>query len=305
MLKNFSPEALGINGRQSELIELALTYGFRGMDVDMSEMLRRSQRTSPEDASKYLRAAEIKVGGFKLDVKLAAEDDVFTSQVGTLHPTAELASSLKAGCAYIRVPVGSDDKSYPEMFELQTSRLKQIAEVLTSKNIKLAIGFSAGKEHDGTSQYPFIRNAEGLIALVRAVGVAGAGVLLDSWDWVVGDGTMDQAKSLKMEEITAVRLGSLPADVQPADAVSTDRVLPEKTGHFNHVELIKHLASIGYKGPVSPSASSVRYKGQTRESTVQGAQEAVDGISRDAGLHVAPLPMELIEDIPYEPTPMG
>ena len=36
MFKNFCPSALGINGRQSELIELALTYAFRGMDVDMT-----------------------------------------------------------------------------------------------------------------------------------------------------------------------------------------------------------------------------------------------------------------------------
>ncbi len=35
MLKNFSPQSLGINGRQSELIELALTYGFTSMDIDM------------------------------------------------------------------------------------------------------------------------------------------------------------------------------------------------------------------------------------------------------------------------------
>ena len=73
----------------------------------------------------------------------------------------------------------------------------------------------------------------------------------------------------------------------------------------NIIDLIKHLASINYSGPVSPSASSQSYKGQTRESIVQRAQEAVDGISKEAGLTVAPLPMELIEDIPYEPNPMG
>jgi sugar phosphate isomerase/epimerase len=305
MLKNFSPDALGINGRQSELIELALTYGFRGMDIDMSEMVRRSARTSPEDASKYLKAAEIKVGGFELDIDLESTSEVFTTQVGTLHPMADLAKSLGARCAYIRVPIGFDEGSYPEFFDSQAKRLKQIAEVLAGKDIKLAIGFSAGKELTGKKAVPFIQSAENLIALVRSVGVLGAGVLLDTWDWVVGEGTMQQIASLKVEEITAVRLGSLPSDVQAASATSEDRVLPEKEGAINHVDLIKHLASIGFKGPVSPSASSSRYKGQTRESTVQRAQEAVDGISRDAGLHVAPLPMELIEDIPYEPTPMG
>lgn len=68
------------------------------------------------------------------------------------------------------------------------------------------------------------------------------------------------------------------------------------------MSVVKHLMSIGFKGPISPTAASARYKGQTRESTVQKAQEAVDGICKDAGMKIAPLPMELIEDIPYEST---
>jgi sugar phosphate isomerase/epimerase len=305
MLKNFSPKALGINGRQSELIELALTYGFRGMDVDMSEMLRRSQRTSPEDACKYLRAADIKVGGFPLDIDLDADDATFTSQIGTLHPIAELAGSLDAGCALIRVPAATDQMPYHEFFDLQGQRLRQIADVLTSKDIRLAIGFSAGKELEEGKQYPFLRNAEGIIALVRSVGAANAGLFLDTWDWVVGDGAMDQISELKVEEVVAVRLGTVADDVAPSEAQSTDRVLPELHGAFDHVSLVKHLASIQYGGPISPSASPARYKGRTRESTVQKAQEAIDNICREAGLTVAPLPMELIEEIPYEPTPMG
>ena len=76
-------------------------------------------------------------------------------------------------------------------------------------------------------------------------------------------------------------------------------------GVLDHVKVIKHLAAANFEGPVSPSASNQSYKGQTRESIVQRAQEAVDGISKEAGVPVSPLPMELIEDIPYEPNPMG
>ena len=84
-----------------------------------------------------------------------------------------------------------------------------------------------------------------------------------------------------------------------------DLIIGPQEGILNHVNLIKHLAAIGFDGPVSPSASNLSYKGQTRESIVQRAQEAVDGISKEAGLTVAPLPMELIEDIPYEPNPIS
>ena len=303
MFKNFSPQALGINGRQSELIELALTYAFSGIDVDMGDMLRRSQRTSVEDATKYLRATEIRIGGFELEVNLDADDDTFTSQVGTLHPLADLASELQVERAYIRVPAATDRLPYHEYFETQRTRLAQIAEVLGAQNIKLAIGFRAGKELEEGKQFPFIRNVEGLIGLVKAVSASNAGVLLDSWDWAVGDGAMDQVRDLSADEIVAVRLGSIPEDVDRTAATSVDRILPEKHGVIDHVELLKHLDSVGFDGPVGPTTSTKRYKGRTRESIVQAGQEAVDEISTEAGLEVTPRPMDLIEDIPDEPTP--
>ena len=40
MYKNLNSWTLGISGRQSELIELALTYGFRGLDIDIHDMIK-------------------------------------------------------------------------------------------------------------------------------------------------------------------------------------------------------------------------------------------------------------------------
>ncbi len=273
MLKNFSPQALGINGRQSELIELALTYGFTGMDIDMHEMLRRSQRTDTRDAAKYLEAAKIKIGGFNLGINLDADEDAFNSQVVGLHPIADLAKELEASRGYIRVPAATDRLPYHEYFDIQTTRLAQVAEVLNARDIQLGIGFSAGKELEEGKQFPFIRNVEGYIALVRAVSGSKVGFLIDTWDWVVGDGAMDQLSELTAEQIVAIRLGSVTPDVDPGQAKSADRVLPEQEGALNHVNLIKHLASIGFSGPVSPSAASQSYKGQTRESIVQRARK--------------------------------
>jgi sugar phosphate isomerase/epimerase len=305
MLKNFSPSALGINGRQSELIELALTYGFASMDIDMHEMLRRAQRTTTQDAAKYLEAAKIDIGGFDLGVDLDADEDAFTSQVGGLHPIAELAKELGATRGYIRVPAATDRLPYHEYYEIQRGRLGQINEVLEPRGIQLCIGFSAGKELEEGKEFPFVRNVEGFVAMVKSVASPNAGFMIDTWDWVVGDGTMDQLSELTAAEIVAVRLGSVTKDIEPGNLTSCERVLPEQDGLLNHVDLIKHLASIQFTGPISPSASSTSYKGQTRESIVKRAHEAVDAISVEAGLEVATLPKDLIEDIPYEPNPIN
>lgn len=309
MIKNFSPHSLGINGRQTELLELALTYAFNGIDIDMHEMLRRSQRTDVSDAAKYLEAAKksfaIRIGGFDLGVNLDADEDTFTAQVATLHPLAELAKEMGATRGYTFLPAATDRLPYHEYFDVQQTRLKQIADLLAVRNIKLGIGFSAGKELEEGKQFPFIRNVEGFVAAVKGVAADNAGFYIDTWDWVVGDGAMDQLSELTADEIVAVRLTSLRPDSDPSKAHSTERVVPTTDGLLDHVKAIKHLAEIGFTGPVSPGCTGISYKGQTRESIVQRGQEAIDAIFTAAELPVAPLPKDLIEDIPYEPNPIG
>lgn len=317
MLKNFSPKALGINGRQSELIELALTYGFRSMDIDMYEILRRSQRTTAEDAAKFVKAAMIDdrlgkdkmgrleaIGGFELEIDLDASDEEFKSQVGTLHPLSELAADLEVTRAYLCLPPATDSMPYHEFFEAQSARVKQVAEVLGGKNIRLGISFDASREPEHGKQYDFIRNVEGLIAFVKSVASPGIGYVIDTWDWVVGDGAMDQLSEIAGSDIVAIRLGTLADDADPSKATIGDRVLPSNEGTLNHTSVVKYAMEAGFDGPICPSASPSRYKGQTRENTVKQSQEAIDQICQEAGLEVKPLPMDLIEEIPVETTPL-
>ncbi len=227
MIKNFSPQSLGINGRQTELLELALTYAFNGIDIDMHEMLRRSQRTDVADAAKYLEAArkafKIRIGGFDLGINLDADEETFNTAVTGLHPIAELAKELGIKRAYTRLPAATDRLPYHEYFEVQKTRLSQIADLLAVREIKLGIGFSAGKELEEGKQFPFIRNVEGFVAMVKAVGSPNAGFYVDTWDWVVGDGAMDQFSELTVDQIVAVRLSSLRPDSDVATAKSNER----------------------------------------------------------------------------------
>ncbi len=308
MIKNFSPQSLGINGRQTELLELALTYAFNGIDIDMHEMLRRSLRTDTADAAKYLEAArkafKIRIGGFDLGINLDADEDTFVAAVTALHPIAELAKELNIKRAYTRLPAATDRLPYHEYFQVQQARLTQIADLLAARDIKLGVSFSAGKELEEGKEFPFIRNVEGFIALIKGLS-PNIGFYVDTWDWVVGDGTIDQFTALTIDDIVAVRLSSLRPDSDPATAKSNERVVPTQEGLIDHIQVVKHLTSINYRGPVSPGASGASYKGQTRESIVQRSQVSIDEIFTAAGITVPPLPKDTIEDIPYEPNPIG
>ncbi len=301
MYKNFSPSALGITGRQSELIELALTYGFRGMDIDMSEMRRRAARSTPTEAFKYLKATDLSIGGFRLDVDLDGEDAAFAEQLATLNGIADLASQWKVKHGLIQLPAATDRMPYHEYFDFVKGRLAKIAEVLAARKLRLGIGFRAGKELEKDKQYPFVRNAEGLIALVKSVAGDNVGYIVDSWDWLVSGSTIEQLNEIPGKKIVTVRLGSIIEGVAVADATTVDRVLPEVVGPLNHVAFVKKLKSQGYDGPIGPSASSSQYKGETREFIVSTGQELIDDILTQAGINVPPRPKDTLSQYPEEP----
>lgn len=308
MIKNFSAGALGINGRQSELLELALTYAFDGFDIDMQDLFRRSGRTDIGDATKYLTSAArayeqkgkpLDWGGFELEIDMDADEESFNAQVAALTPLAELAHDIGLSRALIDIPAATDRLPYNEYFEAQKGRIAQLNAVLQPLEIRLGLGFNAGQLNGEPKQFEFIRKVEGFLALVNDAG-ENAGFVINTWDWMIGGGSLDQIAGIPADKVVYVVLSSLPEDANAAEATSADRVLPTAEGPIDHVKLIEHLASIEYSGPISPGASAARYKGQTREAIVKDAQEAVDGIYTAAGREVQPLPMDLIEDIPYE-----
>lgn len=297
MYKNFSAPLLGISGRQSELIELALTYGFKGIDVDMTDMVKRSQRTDFEDASKYLRAADILIGGFNADVPLDADDAVFNTQLAALHPLAETAAKLNATRAFTVLPAGTDRMPIHEYFEFLRNRLEQMGKILAGQQIQLGVGINAAADSAEGKQYEAVRNVESLIALVKSISTKNVGFVVDSWHWTVGGGTLEQLKSVEPERVVIVRLADLAAEADQAAAKVSDRVVPAVSGRIDQVGIVKWLSETGFAGPVLPCSSTAKAKGQTRESIVNKAQEGIDEIFRAAGLTVDPRPMDLVHSM--------
>ena len=70
MFKNLNPLAIGVSGHQSEIIELALTYGFAGMDLNMAEFASRARLKGMPYAKRLIQSAKIRIGTFPLPIGL-------------------------------------------------------------------------------------------------------------------------------------------------------------------------------------------------------------------------------------------
>jgi sugar phosphate isomerase/epimerase len=291
MYKTLSPKALGISGRQSELIELALTYGFRGLDVDMADLAKRARNTSIEQALRFLESAKIKIGTYDLPINLKGDDAAFGVQLGQLAAACEVASALDATRCIFTVAPATDELAFQPNFELHRQRLAQIADMLAKHDIQLGLAFQAAPAHREGKQHQFICQTESLLTLVKTIGASNVGVALDTWNWFVGGGGMDQIRELAAEQIVSVRLADYPASSDLTAITEKTRSLPLDDGAVDCQVLINLLAEKEYDGPVAlyPHPSTLR--GATRESIVQRAANTLEELWRGAGLSKSKTPI--------------
>lgn len=280
MYKNLSAEGLGISGRQSELIELSLTHGFRGLDLDIIDLVKRSQVQGVMQATRFLKSAQMQVGGFELPVRWLADEATFQGDLPQLQTAMEIAEALGGHGCYTMIQPGSDDLPYHENFELHRKRLAQIAKLLAEKNLTLGLGLLAAPERRTEKRFEFIYQADALLTLIKTVGAPNIGLLYDTWNWKMGGGSIDQIRNRGVEGIVAVRIADAPADIDPATAVETDRLLPTEGGACELPAVMQMLTEIGYEGPLAMYAHASRYSGRTREAIVLEARAALDELMK-------------------------
>ncbi len=278
MYKNLSADGLGISGRQSELIELALTHDFKGLDLDIIDLAKRAQNSGVEQAGRFLSSANIAVGGFDLPIRWLADEATFQSDLPLLNSALELSRSLGGKGCFAVIQPGSDDLPYHENFELHRKRLAEVAAIVAKFDMKLGLVLLAAPARRVENRFEFIHQADALLTLIKTIGAKNVGLVYDTWNWRVGGGTVDQVKELGSEGIIAVRIADAPAEIDPATAEETDRLLPTEGGAIDCSAVIAMLGEIGYEGPVSLFPHASRFTGRTREANVLEAKTALDDL---------------------------
>ncbi len=139
MLKNFNPTALGVSGRQSELIELALTYKFASMSVDLGELARKARTQGVDHATRFLRSAEIPVGDSPLQMELHADDKTFETGITHMDVVAEVAEAAQCKRFAAVIRPFSPKLPYHEYFEFVRQRLGRLAELLEKHDLQLGL----------------------------------------------------------------------------------------------------------------------------------------------------------------------
>jgi len=284
MYKNLNPSSLGVSGRQSELIELTLTYGFRGLDLDAADFLKRATLQGVEEAGKYIRSAKIKIGGWVLPVQLGADDAVFQPEIERLAALTETAQKIGFRYCTAAIQPANDTLPYPENFERHREQLSKVGDVLAAANLRLGLSLKATVESRRDRAFPFIHKAEELLTLIRTTGHSHVGLALDTWNWKVGGGTMQHLAELNGSQIVTVTIADVPADANFETIEASQRFLPSEETIPAYAQFAASLAERKYEGPVTLLPASRHVSGMTRDNNIDKCALLLEQIWSQAGL---------------------
>lgn len=285
MFKNLSPFALGVTGHQSEIIELALTYGFGGIDLDVAEFATRVRRKGMDYARRLIDSAGIRVGTFPLLFDWDVDDEQFGESLEKLPAWAEAAVAV--GCHRCRAVVepAGDKRPYHENFEFHRQRFAAICEVLQRYEVRLGVGFRAADYLRKDQAFQFIHDFDALTLLVNMTEGDNIGVLVDLWEVFVAGGNLDSIRGLKAEQIVTVEVAELAADAESCNVDDKSRLQPnDPRGRIDVGAALRTLEELGYDGPVSPTPSRGALTTRRRDAIVKQTAEAIDQVWEAAGL---------------------
>jgi sugar phosphate isomerase/epimerase len=276
MYKNLSPSCIGVFGRQSELLEIALTHRFKGIEIDISEVLRRAQGSSAAQACRYLCSAQVKIGGFELPIRWAGDEKDFKADLAQIGLLREVCTTLGADRCLISIAPTCEQRPFHENFQFHTERLRTLADALAPAHVKIGLCFSADPADRNDGGFEFIHQVDPLLLLLNSVQKDNVGIVLDAWHWWVGGGDVEKLRTLRGEQIISVRLADIPAGADLANLSPEQRLMPGEGGMIDTAAILSVLDDIGYDGPVAVAPNPAPFKGQTRESIVSRASAALD-----------------------------
>jgi sugar phosphate isomerase/epimerase len=287
MFKNLSPRGLGISGRQSEIIELALSFGFHGLDLDIADFADQVEAYGLPHARRLLDSARVRIGTIRLPVTWDTWDKdeaTYRSGLETLPHLAELAAAVGARRCVTTVMPASDERPYHENFEFQRRRLAEMASILQAHQIQLGLEMVAPAHHRAGKAFQFIHTFDALALLAKSVSGVPVGVVLDAWHLHVARTPFDEIQKLPPDLITAVYMSDAPAGADE-HCDESQRHLPGTLGTIDPVPMLLFLGEIGYTGPVSPRADASTLAGKRRDEIVRLASQQLDHSWKAAGLN--------------------
>ena len=279
MYKSLNAPAIGIkNMALPDLIALAKSTGFAGVDFDMGEAL------ATPDAPGLFKAAAIRPAQWGLPVSGVQSE--WAVDLALLADCARLAAELGSPRCATWVPSWSDSRDLADNIAVHIDRLTPVARVLADHGCVLGLEFLGPVTLFRDHEFAFIHQMAPMMDMARQIG-PNVGLLLDAWHLFTSGGTLADLARLSARDIVHVHINDAPVGVPFDQASDNVRQLPLETGVLDLPGFMRTLATMGYDGPVTTEPFNARLNAIAARDPGAAAAEvsaAMDRLWRIGGL---------------------
>ncbi len=271
---------MALPSEQSRQIELALSYGYQGIEIDSVHFYNLVQNRGKEFATRLLSTAKLNAAFFSLPIVWDVEDQTFAKQLEQLVEIATVMKEQECHRVLAQLPSSSATRGFQENFDFHVRRFNDIAKLLEAYDMRLGLGFQAFSEEEAEVSHSFIRDWKTLKTFVENLSPSNVAPVFDLFHVVAAEGDMNLLEEIPSEGIEAVFLCDLPSVEQLAelnDLQPSHRLLPGSTGRVDLGVVLGQLAQHQFNGPIIPSASRKSVNARRNiEEAVKLAGEAMD-----------------------------
>lgn len=241
MFKALNAPAIGIKSLPlPDLIQLAQTTGFAGVDFDIREAHALGPRADTLFATTKAAQWGLPVNGPQSDW------GVDLAELATLAKTAARLGSWR--CA-TWVPSWHDSRDLAANTAWHIQALRPVATVLADHGVALGLEFLGPKTLYAGHKHAFIHSLHPMLDMARQIG-PNVGLLLDAWHLFTSGGTLADLAGLNATDIVHVHINDAPRDVPFDQVLDNQRHLPLETGVLDLPGFLRALHALGYDGPV-------------------------------------------------------
>lgn len=283
MYKNLNPGMIGISASLSEALEMAVQYGFEGVDLDIPELAGLVRQTSLGEARDLFARTGRRPGNWGLPIDWHGTGEKWAEELGALRTYAALARDIGALRTTTVVMPWSDERDFDANYAFHVERLKPVAEILGEYGCRFGLEFIGPRTLRQDRKHAFIYTMDGMLALCRDLG-PNVGLLLDLWHWYTSHGTWEDLARLGNDDVVNVHVNDAPAGIPVDEQIDNQRCLPGETGVLDIGRFLAVLDAMGYDGPVTAEPFSARVNALSPQDALRETSDAMHRAWDSAGI---------------------
>ena len=284
MFPNFSPGPLGINVPFSEAVQLAVRYGFGGLDVSIAELQQIAAAQGVDAIGEQMARNGLQFGIWTFPFPYRADEDSWRQGLAGLPAQAELAGSLGAVRTSTFIAPADDERPWEENYEFHLVRLRPVAQILADHGIRFGLEWVGPKTLRDEKKFDFIHTMKGAQQLAADLGTGEVGLLVDIFHLFTSHTDVAEVRNLTNEQVVNVHVNDAVAGRSAHEQIDFERTLPAETGLTDIAGVQQALDPIGYDGPVTVEPFNQRIRDLAPADAAQAAASSLQRSWQLAGL---------------------